>query len=67
MPNVRFEINPNLSAHPGSCNGPVAHRSLAQVKASLNDGGAVPTIYSAARRAGPLPGPPSRVFGLSSR
>ncbi|WP_329360848.1 hypothetical protein [Streptomyces sp. NBC_01483] len=27
---------------------PVAHCSLAQVKASLNDGGAVPTIYSAA-------------------
>jgi hypothetical protein len=86
MPNIRFEINPNLSARPGenysalvwvpdaapvtnrwsgyidaatsgywyltggetSCNGPVAHCSLAQVKASLNDGGAVPAIYSAA-------------------
>ena len=151
MPNIRFEINPNLSARPGddysalvwvpdaapvtnrwsgyidatttgywyltggetSCNGPVAHCSLALVRASLNDGGAgrpsTPPRWtraattcgsapwtvcgsiststtsspaasrrvtpadsacapnSAARRAGPLPGPPSRACGLSSR
>jgi hypothetical protein len=86
MPNIRFEINPNVSAHPGdnysalvwvpdaapvtnrwsgyidatttgywyltggetACNGPVAHCSLAQLRTSLNDGGPVPTIYSAA-------------------
>ncbi|MFF2126163.1 hypothetical protein ACFVW1_12250 [Streptomyces olivochromogenes] len=86
MPNIRFEINPNVSAHPGdtystlvwvpdaapvtnrwsgyidatttgywyltggetACNGAAAHCSLAQLKTSLTDGGAVPTIYSAA-------------------
>lgn len=85
MPNIRFEINPNVSAHPTDTYStlvwvpdaaPVTNRwsgyidatttgywfltggetacdqaaqcTFTQLKASLNDGGAVPTIYSAA-------------------
>ncbi|MER7691885.1 hypothetical protein [Streptomyces sp. NPDC097610] len=85
LPNIKFEINPNVSAHPGdtystlvwvpdaltvtnrwsgyinattsgywyltggetACND-AAHCTFAQVKTSLDDGGAVPVIYSAA-------------------
>ncbi|MFG3047207.1 hypothetical protein ACGFZR_20040 [Streptomyces sp. NPDC048241] len=73
LPNIKFEINPNVAAHPGDTYstlvwvpGPVtttgswfltggeaactqaAPCTFAQVKVSLNDGGAAPLIYTAA-------------------
>lgn len=90
LPNIKFEINPNVAAHPGDTYStlvwvpdaaPVTNRwspyldatttgywyltgnetfctqaaqcTFTQLKASLNDGGAVPTIYSAAVGKGP--------------